>query len=113
MSWMVILILNVFYVCIMSSYYRDCVSEVMHANFCSDAVAYQTPTYSVPPAQVFQSDDINNTTIFVGGLDPTILEEDLRQIFGQFGELVYVKIPLNKGCGFVQFGNRYGMTCTL
>jgi len=60
----------------------------------------------VPPAQVFQSDDINNTTIFVGGLDPTILEEDLRQIFGQFGELVYVKIPLNKGCGFVQFGNR-------
>jgi len=69
---------------------------------------YQTPApaYSVPPAQVFQSDDIDNTTIFVGGLDPSVSEEDLRQIFGQFGELVYVKIPLNKGCGFVQFGNR-------
>jgi RNA recognition motif-containing protein len=69
-------------------------------------VAYQTPAYSAPPAQVFQSDDLNNTTIFVGGLDPTVSDEDLRQIFGQFGELVYVKIPVNKGCGFVQFGNR-------
>lgn len=40
----------------------DCVSKVMHINFCYYAVAYQTPTYSVPPAQVFQPDDINNTT---------------------------------------------------
>ncbi|XP_057837410.1 polyadenylate-binding protein RBP47 isoform X1 [Cryptomeria japonica] len=58
-------------------------------------------------SQGFQSDpDINNTTIFVGGLDPNATDDDLRQIFGQFGELVSVKIPVGKGCGFVQFGSR-------
>lgn len=45
--------------------------------------------------------------IFVGGLDPNVSDEELRQIFAQFGELVYVKIPAGKGCGFVQFAARY------
>ncbi|KAJ7260522.1 hypothetical protein O6H91_17G006500 [Diphasiastrum complanatum] len=69
---------------------------------------YQAPAYSAPaPPQPFTTDnDPNNTTIFVGGLDPTVTDEDLRQVFGQFGELVYVKIPLGKGCGFVQFTYR-------
>ncbi|XP_042513174.1 polyadenylate-binding protein RBP47B'-like isoform X2 [Macadamia integrifolia] len=69
---------------------------------------YPAPVYTTPAQQVFPSadSDINNTTIFVGGLDPNVTEEELRQIFAQFGELVYVKIPLGKGCGFVQFGTR-------
>jgi hypothetical protein len=25
----------------------------------------------------------------------------------QFGELIYVKIPVGKGCGFVQYASRY------
>ncbi|KAG2323897.1 hypothetical protein Bca52824_006625 [Brassica carinata] len=45
-------------------------------------------------------------SIFVGGLDPDVTEEDLRQPFTQFGEVVSVKIPVGKGCGFVQFDNR-------
>ena len=45
--------------------------------------------------------------IFVGGLDADVTEEDLMQPFSQFGEVVSVKIPVGKGCGFVQFGNRY------
>ncbi|EOY14556.1 RNA-binding protein 47C isoform 3 [Theobroma cacao] len=54
-----------------------------------------------------QSDgDSSNTTIFVGGLDPNVTEEDLRQPFSQYGEIVSVKIPVGKGCGFVQFANR-------
>lgn len=58
-------------------------------------------------AQGFQSDhDLNNTTIFVGGLDPNVTDEDLRQIFGQYGDLLSVKIPVGKGCGFVQFSSR-------
>ncbi|KAL0435416.1 UNVERIFIED_CONTAM: Polyadenylate-binding protein RBP47B' [Sesamum radiatum] len=32
--------------------------------------------------------------------------EELRQIFLQFGDIVYVKIPAAKGCGFVQFAAR-------
>ncbi|KAK8544304.1 hypothetical protein V6N13_034666 [Hibiscus sabdariffa] len=51
-----------------------------------------------------QSDGVSsNTTIFVGGLDPNVTEEDLRQPFSQYGEIVSVKIPVGKGCGFVQF----------
>lgn len=58
-------------------------------------------------AQGSQSEgDSNNTTIFVGGLDSDINDEDLRQPFLQYGEVVSVKIPVGKGCGFVQFADR-------
>ncbi|KAF8395860.1 hypothetical protein HHK36_019814 [Tetracentron sinense] len=68
---------------------------------------FPAPAYTTPAVQAFPVDnDINNTTIFIGGLDPNVTDEELRQIFAQFGELVYVKIPLGKGCGFVQFGTR-------
>ncbi|XP_027064219.1 polyadenylate-binding protein RBP45-like isoform X1 [Coffea arabica] len=50
--------------------------------------------------------DPNNTTIFVGGLDPSVTDENLRQVFGRYGEVVHVKIPAGKRCGFVQFTNR-------
>ena len=45
--------------------------------------------------------------IFVGGLDPIVTEELLRQVFSPYGELVYVKIPVGKRCGFVQFAARF------
>ena len=47
--------------------------------------------------------------IFVGGIDPDVTEEDLREPFTQFGEVVSVKIPVGKGCGFVQLDNRCGL----
>ncbi|WVZ59696.1 hypothetical protein U9M48_009806 [Paspalum notatum var. saurae] len=50
--------------------------------------------------------DPNNTTVFVGGLDPSVTDDLLRQTFGPYGELLYVKIPLGKRCGFVQYSNR-------
>ncbi|CAA0819645.1 Polyadenylate-binding protein RBP47C [Striga hermonthica] len=50
--------------------------------------------------------DSVNATIFVGGLDPNATDEDLRQPFSQYGEILSVKIPARKGCGFVQFANR-------
>ncbi|CAH9111234.1 unnamed protein product [Cuscuta epithymum] len=60
------------------------------------------------PAYGSQSDgdSSSNTTIFVGGLDPNVSDEDLRQPFLQYGEIVSVKIPLGKGCGFVQYAQR-------
>ncbi|KAK6253565.1 hypothetical protein QUC31_015285 [Theobroma cacao] len=58
-------------------------------------------------AQGSQSDnDSNNATIFVGGLDSDVSDDDLRQPFSQFGDIISVKIPPGKGCGFVQFANR-------
>lgn len=57
--------------------------------------------------QSSQSDeDSSNTTIFVGGLDSDVNDEDLRQTFIQCGEILSVKIPVGKGCGFVRFANR-------
>ena len=47
-----------------------------------------------------------NSTVFVGGLDSALTEPDLRTHFEAFGDLVYVKIPAGKGCGFVQFTQR-------
>nr|VDC83552.1 unnamed protein product [Brassica rapa] len=50
--------------------------------------------------------DPTNTTIFVGALDESVTEDVLKSVFGQFGELVHVKIPAGKRCGFVQYANR-------
>lgn len=44
--------------------------------------------------------------IFVGGLDSEVSDDDLRQTFIQCGEILSVKIPVGKGCGFVRFANR-------
>ncbi|XP_051129090.1 polyadenylate-binding protein RBP45-like [Andrographis paniculata] len=51
-------------------------------------------------------DDPTNTTIFVGNLDSNVTDEHLRQVFGQYGQLVHVKIPVGKRCGFVQYTDR-------
>ncbi|XP_010276064.1 PREDICTED: polyadenylate-binding protein RBP45 isoform X1 [Nelumbo nucifera] len=67
----------------------------------------QYPKASYQNTQGTQNEnDPNNTTIFVGGLDSNVTDEHLRQVFSQFGELVHVKIPVGKRCGFVQFANR-------
>ncbi|GAB4813815.1 hypothetical protein N2152v2_000861 [Parachlorella kessleri] len=47
--------------------------------------------------------DPTNTTLFIGGLSPSVSEEALRAVFARFGDIIYVKIPQGKGCGFVQF----------
>lgn len=44
--------------------------------------------------------------IFVGNLDSNVNDELLRQVFGQYGQLLHVKIPVGKRCGFVQFADR-------
>ncbi|TYZ60090.1 hypothetical protein PybrP1_000671 [[Pythium] brassicae (nom. inval.)] len=44
-----------------------------------------------------------NTTVFVGGLEASSTEEDLRARFSVIGDIVSVKVPPGKGCGFVQY----------
>ncbi|XP_074310942.1 polyadenylate-binding protein RBP45-like [Silene latifolia] len=62
--------------------------------------AYQTPTAN--PGE----NDPTNTTVFVGGLDPSVSDDQLKQAFSPYGELIHVKIPVGRGCGFVQFSTR-------
>ncbi|XP_022635342.1 polyadenylate-binding protein RBP47B' isoform X2 [Vigna radiata var. radiata] len=66
----------------------------------------QTPAYTAPVQVQPPEYDVNNTTIFVGNLDPNVSEEELKQNFLEFGEIISVKIPLGRGCGFVQFRTR-------
>lgn len=42
----------------------------------------------------------------MGGLDSSVDEDYLRHVFTQYGEIGYVKIPVGKHCGFVQFTSR-------
>jgi RNA recognition motif-containing protein len=77
----------------------------------STATARKAPSVPFPPNPADRiphpSDfDPTNTTIFIGGLSPGINEEDLRNVFGRFGEIIYTKVPANKGCGFCQFVDR-------
>lgn len=45
--------------------------------------------------------------IFVGNLDLNVSDEELKQNFLQFGDIVSAKVHAGKGCGFVQFGARF------
>ncbi|KAJ2695031.1 hypothetical protein H4218_005372 [Coemansia sp. IMI 209128] len=50
--------------------------------------------------------DPNNTTVFVGGLMHPVSEEELHAFFAVYGDVIYCKIPPNRGCGFVTFSKR-------
>ncbi|XP_050216294.1 polyadenylate-binding protein RBP45C [Mercurialis annua] len=94
----------------------------MNGQYCSTRAMRIGPAATKKPAvQQFQKapfqstqgtqgsqgeNDPNNTTIFVGALDPSVTDDYLRQVFSKYGELVHVKIPAGKRCGFVQFANR-------
>ncbi|KAK1378972.1 polyadenylate-binding protein RBP45-like [Heracleum sosnowskyi] len=70
-----------------------------------DAPQYPKATYQ--NTQGGQSeDDPNNTTVFVGGLDSSVSEEYLTEVFSTCGQVVHVKIPVGKRCGFVQYADR-------
>ncbi|KAJ8761875.1 hypothetical protein K2173_005586 [Erythroxylum novogranatense] len=66
----------------------------------------QYPKASYPNPQTPTEGDPNNTTIFVGNLDSNVIDDHLRELFGQYGQLLHVKIPAGKRCGFVQFADR-------
>lgn len=53
-----------------------------------------------------QQPDQNSTTVFVGGIPAHIGEDELRGVFQPIGDIVSIKVPPNKGCGFIQFAYR-------
>lgn len=66
----------------------------------------------VTASQVYGS-DLTNTTLFIGNLSPTITEEHLKSAFSQFGDIIYVKIPAGRNCGFVQYSDRLSAEAAL
>lgn len=69
-----------------------------------NVASYQTQ--NTPGGGAQSEDDPNNTTIFVGGLNDSVTDDQLRQLFSSYGQLLHVKIPPGKRCGFVQFSDR-------
>ena len=70
-------------------------------------ISQAIPRKPVPPGS--REDPVEPAecaTVFVGGLDASVNETNLRERFESAGALVYVKIPPGKGCGFVQFEER-------
>ncbi|CCE63763.1 hypothetical protein TPHA_0F02820 [Tetrapisispora phaffii CBS 4417] len=47
--------------------------------------------------------DNSNTTVFIGGLSTSTNEYELQVLFEPFGNILSVKIPIGKNCGFVKF----------
>lgn len=62
------------------------------------------PAQPIPELNNFT--DRNNTTLFVVDLPPLATEGELRAYFQPFGNVVYIKIPEDKQCGFVQYVDR-------
>ncbi|XP_051134593.1 polyadenylate-binding protein RBP47-like [Andrographis paniculata] len=80
--------------------------SVPHSLYSSQAVILSGgPANGIVP-HGHSENDSSNTTIFVGGLDSDVTDDELRQTFTPFGEVLSVKIPAGKGCGFVQFADR-------
>ncbi|KAI8016206.1 Polyadenylate-binding protein RBP45B [Camellia lanceoleosa] len=50
---------------------------------------------------------VDNKFAFVGGVNESVSDDQLRQVFSSYGQLVHVKIPVGKRCGFVQFVDRH------
>lgn len=71
------------------------------------------PERLVSHADTASALDPNNATVFVGGLGANVPEETLRALFFPFGEIVYVKIPRGKGCGFVAFAHKQDAQCAI
>ncbi|MCD9644214.1 hypothetical protein HAX54_032362 [Datura stramonium] len=59
--------------------------------FSQGGYSSSTPTQGSP-----RDVDSTNTTIFVGGLDPNVSDEDLRLPFAQYGEIASLKIDAEK-----------------
>ncbi|CAN1353832.1 Polyadenylate-binding protein RBP45B [Linum perenne] len=85
-----------------------CSSRPMRIGVASNkkTMAPRAASYQNSPTPKDNENDPNNTTIFVGNLDSNVTDENLRELFGQYGQLVHVKIPAGKRCGFVQYANR-------
>lgn len=60
---------------------------------------------NVDPSSVAGA-DAENTTVYVGNLDPSVTAEQLRATFSPCGEIVNIRIPQGKNCGFLIYSKK-------
>ncbi|EQC31678.1 hypothetical protein, variant 2 [Saprolegnia diclina VS20] len=83
---------------------EGCLGRPMRVSAATDRAKHHPPTTPSKPSP--SPEDETNTTVFVGGLDASITEDDLRKQFSAIGQVLSIKIPLGRGCGFVQYSTR-------
>ncbi|KDO17960.1 hypothetical protein SPRG_16633 [Saprolegnia parasitica CBS 223.65] len=83
-----------------------CLKRPMRVSAATDRPKHHPPTTPSKPPPSPSPEDETNTTVFVGGLDASITEDDLRKQFSSIGSVLSIKIPLGRGCGFVQYSTR-------
>lgn len=68
----------------------------------------QTATPAPIPGQVLPIETVVNqtpdyvTTVYVGNLPPTLTQEEIAPIFGQFGIVQEIKLQAERGFAFVK-----------
>lgn len=61
---------------------------------------------SPPPSKSREhSANLNNTTLFIGGINESVTDKKFEELFKQFGEITYVNRP-HQTSGFVQYAMR-------
>uniref|UniRef100_A0A914I0P7 RRM domain-containing protein n=1 Tax=Globodera rostochiensis TaxID=31243 RepID=A0A914I0P7_GLORO len=67
----------------------------------------QQPTLkTVSFESVFNSTDVDNTTIYLGGLPGAVTEEPIRSLFSQFGAIKEIRLFASQNFGFVVFADK-------
>ena len=70
-----------------------------------NSIQLATPTLVssayVPPVYLGYAEP--DATVYVGNTAPTTTEDDIRNFFAGYGDIVGIKIPQGKGCAFIQF----------
>lgn len=77
-----------------------CCNRPMRIN---KAATKRSETGSYPSTTLNTSEDATNTTIFLGGLDQSVGEDQLKSIFQVFGEITVIKMFSGKGWAFITF----------
>ena len=57
-----------------------------------------------------EPEDMNITTLFIGGVDETVSDDDIKKQFLQFGKIKAVKLISKSNCAFVCFFARESAT---
>ena len=54
-----------------------------------------------------------DATVYMGNLPPNATEDDIRNFFAGYGDVVAIKIPSGRGCAFIQFALRQNATLAI
>ncbi|KAK8973866.1 hypothetical protein V6N11_013023 [Hibiscus sabdariffa] len=74
----------------------------------NDPVALKLLNKVVEMPSLEAPEDESIKTLYVGGLDKRITEQDLRDNFYAHGEIESIKMVLDKACAFVTYTTREG-----